>query len=68
MIFDKVAAVLAEKTGTDVTTIQPGTTFEELKLDSLDTVDVLMSLEDVFDISLEMSPDIKGVGDIGGYL
>lgn len=64
MIFEKVAAALAEKTGTDVAAIQPETTFTDLNLDSLDTVDLLMSFEDIFGVSLEVSEDMKSVGDV----
>lgn len=64
MILEKVAAALAEKTGTDAAAIQPETTFEELNLDSLDTVDVLMSLEDIFGVTLELSDGMKCVGDV----
>lgn len=64
MILEKVAAALAEKTGTDAAAIRPETTFEELNLDSLDTVDVLMSLEDIFGVTLELSEGMKCVGDV----
>ncbi len=64
MILDKVAAALAEKTGTEASTITEQSTFAELNLDSLDTVDVLMSLEDTFGVSLEVSEDMKCVGDV----
>lgn len=64
MTFEKVAAALAEKTGLDVSDIKPETSFQDLKLDSLDTVDVLMTLEDVFNVQLEMSTELKCVGDV----
>ena len=37
---------------------------DELELDSLDTVDLMMTFEDEFGIQMEMSEDIKTVGDI----
>ncbi len=64
MTFEKVAAALAEKAGMDVASIKPETTFAELNLDSLDTVDVLMGLEDIFNVHLEISPDMKCVADV----
>ena len=68
MILEKVAAALAEKTGLDAAAIRPETTFQELKLDSLDIVDSLMALEDIFGISLEASTDMKTVGDVVAYI
>ncbi len=68
MILEKVAAALAEKTGTDAAAIGPETTFEALKLDSLDIVDALMTLEDVFGVSLEASAGMKTVGDLVSYI
>ncbi len=64
MTFEKVAASLAEKAGMDASQIKPETTFKELNLDSLDTVDALMDLEDAFGIHLEITPDMKCVQDV----
>lgn len=68
MILEKVAMALAEKTGTEASAIRPETTFQELNLDSLDTVDVLMSLEDEFGVSLELSEGMKCVGDVIAHI
>ena len=64
MIFEKIAEVLAERAGVDVESIALETTFADLKLDSLDTVDALMSLEDVFGVTLEIPEGISRVGDV----
>ena len=48
----------------DVSEITMDTTFEDLQLDSLDTVDLVMSLEEVFDITIEMQEGLKSVGDV----
>lgn len=68
MIFEKVAAALADKTGTDASAITPETTFADLSLDSLDTVDVLMGLEDVFGVTLEANENMKCVQDLVTYI
>ena len=64
MIFEKIAEVLAERSGMDVASITMETTFADLKLDSLDTVDTLMGLEDVFGVTLEVSDGLSCVGDV----
>lgn len=64
MTFDKVAAILAEKADVDVQTITPETTFADLNMDSLDTVDVLMGMEDDFGVTIEITEGLKTVGDV----
>lgn len=64
MTFEKVAKVIAENRDMDVSEITMDTTFEDLQLDSLDTVDLVMSLEEVFDITIEMQEGLKSVGDV----
>ena len=56
MTFEKVAQIIAS--------IKPESTFAELGVDSLDTVELIMSFEDTFGGTIEMSPDLKTVADI----
>ena len=48
----------------DAASIKPESTFAELGVDSLDTVELIMSFEDTFGGTIEMSPDLKTVADI----
>ena len=64
MIFEKIALALAERAGMDAKSITLETTFADLNLDSLDTVDTLMGLEDVFGVTLEISEGISCVADV----
>ena len=45
--FDIIANIIAERTGKEVSEIKPVSTFSELGIDSLDTVDLLMNVEAV---------------------
>lgn len=67
MVFEKLCAILAEQFGVDPKTIRPETTFvEDLGADSLDLVELMMSIEEEFDvgeISEEDAAKIKTVGD-----
>ena len=45
--FDIIANIIAERTGKEVSEIKPESTFSELGIDSLDTVDLLMNVEAV---------------------
>lgn len=64
MVLEKVINILAEYKECDPSEIREDSTFEELELDSLDTVDLMMSFEDEFGIQMEMSEDMKTVGDV----
>ena len=64
MIFEKLAEILADYKGIDVADIKMETSFADLGFDSLDTVDLLMSLEDEFGVEVEMDPNIKTVADV----
>lgn len=64
MILEKVIAILAEYKECDASEITENSTFEGLELDSLDTVDLMMTFEDEFGVQMEMEESLKTVGDI----
>ena len=64
MTFEQVAQIIADYKDIDVASIKPESTFAELGVDSLDTVELIMSFEDTFGGTIEMSPDLKTVADI----
>ena len=63
-MFEKVAKTVRDYKEDENLEIQPESTFAELGLDSLDTVELVMSLENEFEITIEMNEDIKTVGDV----
>ena len=68
MVFEKIAAIIADHTGGDVSEITKETTFEELGVDSLDTVEMVMRLEEDLGIELEMDGKFETVGDLVEYV
>ena len=70
--FDRVAKVLAEYKDADVSEITVESTFEDLGFDSLDTVEIVMALEDEFGIQIEATEGLGTVSDVvalvGGLL
>ena len=62
--LEKVSAIIPEAMELDAQDITAESTFEDLGLDSLDTVDLIMNFEDEFGVTLEMSEDLKTVGDV----
>ena len=71
MIFEKVKCILAEQLDIDEDLITADSSIvEDLGADSLDIVDLVMSLEDEFDTEIpdEAIEGIKTVGDIVHYI
>ncbi|MCI9272374.1 MAG: acyl carrier protein [Clostridiales bacterium] len=64
MVFEKVKTILADYKEIDESSIELDTTMESLGIDSLDTVELVMNLEDEFDVEIEVDEDIKTVGDL----
>lgn len=64
MVFEKVAALIAEKIDCDVTEVKPETKFEDLSIDSLDITEIAMSIEDEFDIEFEPSQGMETISDL----
>ncbi len=67
-MFERLCNILAEQFGVEPETIKPETTFvEDLGADSLDLVELMMSIEEEFDtgeISEQDAAKIKTVGDV----
>ena len=62
--FDKVVEILVEAKDLEVGDVKETSTWNELGLDSLDTVELVMSVEDAFGVSLEMDDSMQTVGDV----
>lgn len=68
MVFEKVASMLAEYKGIETDVITKESSLKELGFDSLDIVELIMSFEDEFGVTIEMKEEMKTVGDIVGYI
>ena len=65
MYFNAIAKVISDHTGCDVSAVKPESTFTELGIDSLDTVELLMNLEDELGMEIELGDQaIKTVDDL----
>jgi Acyl carrier protein len=65
MTFEKVAKLIAENKDMDVADITMTSTFEDLGLDSLDTVELVMVFEEEFNITIEIEgEELKSVTDL----
>jgi len=71
MVLEKVKNILASQFDVEEDTITPETNIQEdLGADSLDVVDMLMSLEDEFDVEIpdEKIETMRTVADVVAYI
>ena len=71
MVFEKVVAILSEQFDVDESSISHDTSIaDDLNADSLDVVDLIMSIEDEFDIEIpdEAIESIKTVNDLVKFI
>lgn len=68
MVFEAVANIIAERTDCPVEEITLDRTFKDLGIDSLDTVEMTMNLEDALDIEIELTEKVETVGDLVKFI
>ena len=68
MIFDAIAELIADRNDCDVSTITPDSRFEDLGIDSLDTVEMLMDLEDKIGFEVELDQKVETVGELAAFI
>ena len=67
-MFEKIAKYLADQLDIAVKDISPDTTFESLGVDSLDTVEMVMDLEDELGVELELEEKIATIGELVAFV
>lgn len=68
MVFDKIKKVVCEQLGVSEEEVKLETTFEELGADSLDLFQVVIELEEEFNIQLEDAENMKSIQDAVSYV
>ena len=68
MIFDRIVEIICGKLDIDSDQIDMDSTFESLKIDSLDLVEIVLDVEDEFGIELDEADDLKSVGDLVKFI
>ena len=70
MDFEKLKEIIVDQLGVDVDSITADTALEDLGADSLDVVDLLMSIEDEFEVEIpdEEIENIKTLGELVSYI
>ena len=71
MVFEKIKGALSEQLGIDESTITLESTFvEDLNIDSLDLVELILALEEEYQIVIpeEEAENLTTVGDVVNYV
>ncbi len=68
MYFNSIAKIVAERTGCNISDVKPDSKFTELGIDSLDTVELLMNLEDELGIEIELDRKVETIDDLDKFI
>lgn len=68
MVFETVVKVIMERTDCAAEEVKQESTFKDLGIDSLDTVEMLMNLEDALNIEIELTQKVETVGDLVKFI
>ncbi len=70
MIFEKIKTIIVDKLSVDPEEVTMETTFDDLGADSLDIVEIVMAIEEEFDVEIadDEAEQAKSVGDVVTYI
>lgn len=67
-VFQAIAELIAERNDSNPAEVTRGTRFQDVGIDSLDTVEMLMNLEDKIGVEVELSQKVETVGELVDYV
>ncbi|QAT41514.1 acyl carrier protein [Clostridium sp. JN-9] len=68
MIFEKIRKIIVDQLGVSQDEIKLQTSFEDLGVDSLDLFQIIIEIEEEFDVQIEDAEKIKTVGDAVNFV
>ncbi|WP_160685115.1 acyl carrier protein [Clostridium sp. C2-6-12] len=68
MLFEEIRDVICEQLGIEQEEVKLETTFEELGADSLDLFQIVIELEEKYNIQIEEVEDLKTIQDAVEYV
>ena len=67
-VFQAIAELIAERNDSDPAEVTRNTRFQDVGIDSRDTVEMLMNLEDKIGVEIELSQKVETVGELVDYV
>ncbi len=67
-VYQAIAELIAERNDSDPAEVTRNTRFQDVGIDSLDTVEMLMNLEDKIGVEIELSQKVETVGELVDYV
>ena len=68
MLFEEIREVICEQLGIEKNEVSLETTFEDLQADSLDLFQIVIELEEKYNIQVEDVEGLKNVKDVVDYV
>ena len=68
MVFDKISDIIAQKLDIDKALINPDSNFTDMKVDSLYMVEIMLSIEETFNITIDDASRMESVQDLCDYV
>lgn len=64
MVYEKISELIADKISCETSTLTAETKFSDLGIDSLDVTELVMNIEDEFNIEIEVDSSLATIGDL----
>lgn len=68
MTFERIQDILVDKIGLEKDGITPESSFESLKIDSLDMVELICTIEDEFSVEFGENMELSTVSELVAYV
>lgn len=68
MLFEEIRDVICEQLGTEAEEVELETTFQDLGADSLDLFQIVIELEEKYNIQIEDAEGLKTIKDAVDYV
>ncbi|MDO4581391.1 MAG: acyl carrier protein [Bacillota bacterium] len=68
MVFEKIKAIIAEKLDVDASLVEISSRFDDMQIDSLYMVEIMLSIEEEFEITIDEADGLETIGDLVEYV
>ena len=68
MELEKIKEIISDKMDIDPSEITEESSFEDMHLDSLDLVEIIMDIEEAFDITIDTENEPRTVGELINFI